>query len=152
MKIHLTLRNESPCKGVGIYRRDALMHLAERVCQGEGHGGDAELSLLFCSDRFIQELNKTYRKQNKATDVLSFSQPKGIFHGVPVLGDIVISLETVERRCEGSRRAMRNEVNLLFCHGLLHLLGLDHDTPAARKIMNDKQALYLFLDPSAAWH
>ena len=49
-----------------------------------------------------------------------------------ILGDIVISLETVERNCNANRSAMRDEIRLLFCHGLLHILGYAHDSEAAR--------------------
>jgi probable rRNA maturation factor len=71
-------------------------------------------------------LNRRYRNKSGPTDVLSFAQDLAN-HGHPeVLGDIVISLETVERFCKGDRVAMRAEVRLLFCHGLLHLLGYDH--------------------------
>lgn len=152
MRVHLTLRNESRRKGNGIYRRDWLVYLAQRVCAGEGLSGEVELSLLFCDDSFIQELNRNYRKKNAPTDVLSFGQSSEQCQGMKVLGDIVISLETVESRCAGDRRAMRNEVDLLVCHGLLHLLGLDHATQTDKETMNKKQAQYLFLDPNKAWH
>ena len=152
MKVHLNLRNESGWKGVGLFRRDALASLAQRVCQGENLSGEAELSLLFCKDAFIQELNRNYRHKNAPTDVLSFSQSKEQFHGIPVLGDIVISLETVARYCEDDRHAMRDEIRLLFCHGLLHLLGLEHQTKADQLIMHQKQALYLYRDLASTWH
>ena len=68
-----------------------------------------------------------------------------------VLGDIVISLETVEARCAGDLPATREEVRLLFCHGLLHLLGFVHDTKSQRARMQAKQAKYLGVAESAAW-
>ena len=151
MKVHLDIRNESTRKH--LYRRDALCRLAKRICLAEGVREAVELSVLLCDDPFIAGLNKTYRNKRGPTDVLSFGQePAGTFHGVRVLGDIVISLETVERHCEGDRAAMRGEVRLLFCHGLLHLLGYTHGSPVGQREMNEKQAQYLGLSTEAAWH
>jgi probable rRNA maturation factor len=119
---------------------------------GENLAGAAELSILFCDDPFITELNRTYRRKNCPTDVLSFAQAsQGASVQTRVLGDIVISLETVERQCAGERAAMRAEVKLLFCHGLLHLLGYTHDSAAERRTMIEKQALYLNITPGDAW-
>lgn len=154
MKIHLLIRNSSQRKR--FHRRDVLQWLADRVCTGEGVQDEVELSLLFCDDAFITDLNRTYRHKDAPTDVLSFGQDaeSSQTSGPRVLGDIVISLETVERHCAGAsdlRLAMRKEVCLLFCHGLLHLLGADHATAQAREAMNAKQAQYLGVTKEAAW-
>ncbi|NIA14125.1 MAG: rRNA maturation RNase YbeY [Nitrospiraceae bacterium] len=144
MTVELIVRNDSTRKG--LYRSDALRRLAQRICAGEGEERDTELSLLLCDDPFIADLNRRYRKRNCPTDVLAFGQvPESLSPaGHPyVLGDIVVSLETVETRCFQDRAAMRQEVRALFCHGLLHLLGCTHDTDAERKAMFDKQDEYL---------
>lgn len=152
MKLELLARNESSRRG--LYRTDNLLRIARRVCEGENLAQDAELSVLFCDDPFIKDLNKQYRGKNMATDVLSFGQlaQAGRRPGAElVLGDIVISLETVEQRYPGDAPAMRDEVRLLFCHGLLHLLGYTHDTLAERDALREKQARYLNIDAGAAW-
>ena len=156
MNVLLRIRNESQRKR--LYRSDALRRLAHRICAGEGVDADAELSVLLCDDPFIRNLNRTYRNKDVPTDVLAFTQPpRQGSPGPTVLGDIVISLEAVERHCANApnrppdRRAMCQELRLLFCHGLLHLLGSDHDTAAARKDMNAKQARYLGITTEAAW-
>lgn len=150
MNIHLAIQQSSTRKR--LYRRDVLERLAARICAGEGvDAAEVEVSVLFCDDPEIQALNKAYRKKNKPTDVLSFEQEPGLVPGVRVLGDIVISLETVEGRGEGDPEAMRADVRLLFCHGMLHLLGYDHATAAERKRMTEKQARYLGIDNQAAW-
>jgi len=152
MKLDVLLRNESSRKG--LYRADVLKRLALRVCEGEGVRQNAELSVLFCDDGTIQDLNRQYRGKNEPTDVLSFGQLAevgGAAEKELVLGDIVISLETVERRYPGDRQAMRDEVRLLFCHGLLHLLGYTHGTAAERNAMRAKQAEYLQVDAGSAW-
>ncbi len=149
MNVHLDLRNESsvrqPC------RRDTLARLAERVCADEGVQDTVELSVLFCDDAFIAGLNQTYRSKEGPTDVLSFGQEVAFTHGLRVLGDIVISLETVARFCGGEREAMGAEVRLLFCHPLLHLLGYTHGSAADQTAMQRKQADYLEIAPDAAW-
>lgn len=147
--MELDIRSESSRKR--LFRSDALRRRAEQICAGEGIRGDVEISLLFCDDAFMASLNKEYRGVSGATDVLSFEQPDLAGPGTRVLGDIVISLETVERRYPGDRNAMRREVYLLFCHGLLHLLGYDHATPSEKKIMTAKQARYLGVPEHAAW-
>lgn len=150
MKVNLAVQQNSTRKR--LYRRDALERLAEKICAGEGvDAAEVEVSVLFCDDAEIKALNKAYRGKNKATDVLSFEQENGPVPGVRVLGDIVISLETVEERGNGSAEAMRADVRLLFCHGMLHLLGYDHATAAERRCMTEKQALYLGVNYDAAW-
>ncbi len=146
----LGVRNESTRKW--LYRRDALRRLALRIGVGEGLSERTEISVLFCDDARMAELNGDYRNEKKPTDVLSFEQGLPAASGRPtVLGDIVISLETVEYNCGGDRALMREEVALLFCHGLLHLLGYDHATKREREEMTDRQARYLGVSQEAAW-
>jgi probable rRNA maturation factor len=149
MPIQLAVLNTSTVKRA--YRRDVLARLADRVLRGEGVDEEAELSLLFCDDATIQELNRQYRNKDVATDVLSFGQPPVPANPVRVLGDIVISLETVTRQAGDDPAARRAEVALLFCHGLLHLLGFDHDTRERQAAMIMKQSEYLGCEPTAAW-
>jgi probable rRNA maturation factor len=150
MPVLVGIRNESIRKR--LYRRAGLLALAERICKGEGLTGTVEVSLLFCDDDFITDLNRRYRRKNSPTDVLSFEQSPSAGMGPRVLGDIVISLETAERNCGGDRALMRDEVNLLFCHGLLHLLGHDHGTAFEKQRMTERQARYLGTSHDAAWH
>ena len=149
MPIHLDIRNDSKRKW--MYRSDVLLSLAKRFCNEEGLEGDIEISLLFCDDPFIKQLNREYRNKNEPTDVLSFTQDRVGVGTLCILGDIVISLETVESHCSSERSAMRDEVRLLFCHGLLHLVGYVHDSPKQRDLMQEKQSQYLGISKEAAW-
>lgn len=160
MKVLLDVRNTSAFRP--RCARETLRRLAERVCAGEGCEGDLELSVLFCDDAFIAGLNGNFRNKRRPTDVLAFPQ-EDTPHGAPrALGDIVISLETVARYCaevlpphtpeRRQAKALRDEVCLLFCHGLLHLLGYDHGDSAERRRMQEKQAQYLGWDLEAAWN
>ena len=149
MAAELRIRNESIRKRV--YRSDVLTRLVNRVLSAESVDEPAEISILFCDDPFMTELNQKYRNKNSATDVLSFEQENVPGQTPQVLGDIIISLETVESNCHSEATAMREEVRMLVCHGLLHLLGYDHGTQEEKTIMHQKQAKYLELSESAAW-
>lgn len=150
MRLRMDIRNESARKR--LYRRDALDRIACGVLEGEGLAkrfGEIEVSVLFCDDPAIRELNRLYRGKDSATDVLSFEQDGP--GAVRVLGDIVISLETVENRFPGDGAAQRAEVRMLFCHGMLHLVGYDHQSEAEQTRMAEKQAHYLNVPLDQAW-
>ncbi|XP_009404551.2 endoribonuclease YBEY, chloroplastic isoform X1 [Musa acuminata AAA Group] len=87
-----------------------------------------ELSVLLCDDGFIQKLNKHWRDVDQTTDVLSMSQhiPE-LGHPILLLGDIVISLETASRQAQERGYTPLDEIRVLMVHGLLHLLGFDHE-------------------------
>lgn len=93
-----------------------------------------EVSLVFCDDAYIQDLNKKYRGKDQSTDVLSFALNEGeepeIVDGPSqvLLGDIIISLETAARQAEEYNHSLEREVAYLTVHGMLHLLGYDHMT------------------------
>ncbi len=85
-------------------------------------GLQGEVSICITSNREMQALNRRFRKNNKATDVLSFpSQTKGM------AGDIAISLEIAASNAEILRHSLATEVKILILHGLLHLAGYDHE-------------------------
>ncbi|XP_073130200.1 endoribonuclease YBEY, chloroplastic-like [Henckelia pumila] len=87
-----------------------------------------ELSVLLCNDEFIKKLNKEWRDEDHATDVLSMSQhiPE-LDLPILMLGDIVISVETAARQAKEREHALIDEIRILVVHGLLHLLGFDHE-------------------------
>ena len=87
-----------------------------------------ELSVLLANDRRIRTLNKKYRGEDRATDVLSFSQNeeenKPNSH---LMGDVVISTVTAKRQAAEHGLTLEEEIVLLLIHGILHLLGFDHE-------------------------
>jgi probable rRNA maturation factor len=88
----------------------------------------SELSILLTGDDEIHQLNQIYRERDRPTDVLSFSQREGEFPGPEaVLGDVVISIETAGRQAAERGHSLRAEILELLAHGLLHLLGFDHE-------------------------
>lgn len=103
-----------------------------------------ELSITFVDDEAIAELNEEHRGLAKPTDVLSFPQLEGeemndIPEGEPLpLGDIVISLERCLLQAEDYGHSFERELGFLTAHGMLHLLGYDHQTPEDEAVMMAK--------------
>ena len=93
----------------------------------------AEISLLFTDNAQIKDLNRTYRGQDKPTNVLSF--PTDADLSVPVLGDIVLAFETVAHEAKQGAIDLRDHISHLLIHGYLHLQGLDHYADADATIM-----------------
>ena len=90
--------------------------------------GDRELTVCLVSDRSIARLNRQYRGKPGPTDILSF--PSG--NGRSYLGDIAISPETARRNAARFGRTLPQELRILVLHGVLHLVGYDHETDNGR--------------------
>jgi len=90
---------------------------------------DSELSILIVDDNKIAKLNKQYLQREGPTNVIAFPIQEGNFRGInrDILGDVVISIETAEREGNGSGIGIRKRFNWLLIHGILHLLGYDHE-------------------------
>jgi probable rRNA maturation factor len=126
-----------------------LQLLTEVVLAGERIGGEYSLNLLITGDDEITQINRAYRSVPLATDVLSFSmlEDKESFvtppDGVLYLGDIVISYDRAAVQATDLGHSVRQEIAELFVHGLLHILGYDHETAGDAAIMADKAETYL---------
>jgi len=92
-------------------------------------GLKGEVTVLLTNDDGIRELNRRFRKKNKATDVLSFPAPSfpGAKPGFRQAGDLAISVETAARQAEEHGHKLTVELRVLLLHGLLHLAGYDHE-------------------------
>jgi probable rRNA maturation factor len=90
---------------------------------------DKEISLSFVDDENIKKLNKQYLGKDKATNVLSFSLQEGEYGNInpQILGDIIISVETAQRDALYGKLTIAQEIDFLIIHGILHLLGYDHE-------------------------
>jgi len=111
----------------------------------EGQSPECELSIILVDNSYIQELNLTYRGYDSPTDVLSFNLQDNIIEeeGERILGDVVVSAEKAEEQAEAFGHTLREEIAFLAVHGILHLLGYDHDTAQTEQEMNEKQELVL---------
>lgn len=90
---------------------------------------EAELSLLLVDDRQIRELNHRFLGRDKPTNVLAFSMREGEYSSLHphLLGDLVISIETAKRQSKQSGLNEMEMLTLLLIHGILHLLGYEHE-------------------------
>ncbi|WP_337287859.1 rRNA maturation RNase YbeY [Candidatus Methylomirabilis sp.] len=113
-----------------------LKKVGETVLVMAGASG-AECGLLLVGDRTMARLNQQYRGIAHSTDVLAFPMREGPFALLSpnLLGDVVISPETADRQAAAAGRPLRDELIALLVHGILHLLGYDHQTPSEAKIM-----------------
>src|SRR3954462_15248252 len=103
---------------------------------------NAELSVLLVGDAEMQCLNRDYRGKDAATDVLAFALREGDGAALhpDVLGDVVICLDTAARQARARRATLADEVRVLLAHGVLHLLGYDHErSPRDARAMFRKQ-------------
>jgi len=105
---------------------------------------ESELSIALVSDKVIHALNRDYRKKDKPTDVLAFAmrEGEGIAMGgashSEVLGDVIISVDTARKQARAHKKTLLEEMTMLLAHGLLHLLGYDHQNDRDERVMNAK--------------
>jgi probable rRNA maturation factor len=109
------------------------------------------LTIVICDNNYIKKINKDYRKKNKPTDVISFAYRENPFHIKSVgannysplqetLGDIYISLEKALENANAYGATFPEEMRRLIAHGILHLIGYDHERSRKdKKIMQDKE-------------
>lgn len=155
LRMQLDLINDQDRIVVTPEMEDMILTVLETAWKLEGRTSSPEISVVLCDDERIRELNRTYRGIDRPTDVLSFSQTE-LGEGeeiIPVarvqgegdflLGDIVISLERAAAQAAEYGHSLFREVGYLAVHGLLHLLGYDHRTPAEREIMRQKEEAVL---------
>ena len=122
----------------------ALDRMATRALQLEAVPAPAELSIVFVDDAAIQVLNRDYRATDAPTDVLSFAQGEGAEFATPEgearhLGDVIVSAETARRQAAENGITLDDEVAHLVVHGILHLLGYDHEDPPDAEAMRARE-------------
>ena len=117
---------------------EGLVELARATLLGEGMGR-VELSVSFVEDAEMEELHVRYMDEAGPTDVLSFPLDDEEHDGVRVLGDVVIAPAVAARNSPQDPAA---ELRLLLVHGILHVLGYDHETPDERAEMWTRQERY----------
>ncbi|MFQ5578846.1 MAG: rRNA maturation RNase YbeY [Anaerolineae bacterium] len=115
-----------------------------------GGPATAGVTVVITSDEAVRALNRQYRGLDAPTDVLSFEAAGDDGFVVagergPYLGDVIIAAPTASAQARAAGHTPAEEMTLLAVHGILHLLGFDHDTPARKKIMWQQQAQILRL-------
>ena len=113
---------------------------------------NAEVSVVLADDAAVHALNRRYRRMDKPTDVLSFSQQEPAAEGPPqpdlpgmppVLGDVIISVDTAARQAAEHGVTLEQELALLTVHGILHLLGYEDETEAGAQQMRLREQAIL---------
>ena len=140
MRASLTIQRENNAPLPAAEDRRLLRRAAKEALLAAGCTRDGEISLLFTDNEGIQALNRAYRDKDQPTDVLSFALAEGedaAFSLPPagplMLGDIVISYEKAAAQAEAYGHSVQRETVFLFVHGMLHLLGYDHEQGEAEE-------------------
>ena len=91
---------------------------------------DGEISILIVDDPQIEELNQQYLNREGPTNVIAFAMREGEFADLSphLLGDVVISMDTAAKEAQIAATSMERRFNELLVHGVLHLMGFDHET------------------------
>ncbi|MBT3924064.1 MAG: rRNA maturation RNase YbeY [Nitrospina sp.] len=141
--MEILITNE--CPGIKVNTREIKLQIGKILDSLDCK--DHEISILFTGDQGIRELNHQFRGIDRPTDVLSFPQlaegePEP--PGAPVLGDVAISLETARHQSEDHGLSLEEEQTLLLIHGILHLLGYDHEVSGQEEERMRKKTRELF--------
>lgn len=105
-----------------------------------------EIELILIHDDEMAQINQEFRGINKTTDVLSF--PSDPFPNAP-LGSIVISVDKVQSVAKELEHSEEDEIALLFIHGMLHLLGMDHETDSGEMRLKEESLINTFNLPTS---
>ena len=98
-----------------------------------------DLSIIFCSDPYILDINQRYLQHDYFTDIITFDYCEGKV----LSGDLFISIDTVRENAAEYGASFEEELNRVMVHGLLHLIGYDDHTPAEQQEMRGKEDYYL---------
>ncbi len=133
-----------------------LQSVAEQVLIAQGASSDVELSLVIASSERVQQLNRDYLGEDEPTDVLAFAMlpelpvegeletdfplfitpPDGMLH----LGEVIVSYPQAVIQAEEHHHSVKREIAILIIHGVLHLIGYDHEEPEPERQMQAREA------------
>ena len=126
-----------------------LRGVAEQVLIAQDAGFGVEMGLVITSQERVRQLNRSYRGKDEPTDVLAFSireeidaelppfaqPPDGVLH----LGEVIISYPQAVIQAEERQHSVKREIAVLIIHGVLHLLGYEHDKPELERQMRTRE-------------
>ena len=126
-----------------------LQSVAEQALVAQNAGSWVELGLVITSQERVQRLNLSYLGRDAPTDVLAFSAleeigadlppfvtpPDGVLH----LGEVIISYPQAVMQAKEHRHSIKREIAILIIHGILHLLGYEHDKPELKRLMSARE-------------
>ena len=132
----------------GLVNEDWAKRIARQVLKAEGVAPPYEVSLVFTDSETVQQLNRDYRGVDRPTDVLAFYMlskkeadsafalpPDDVLH----LGEVIISYPQAVEQAKEQGHSIEKEMALLIIHGILHLLGYDHEEPGDESEMRPRE-------------
>ena len=127
-----------------------LQSIAQQVLVAQGVGAEVEMGLVIATQQRVQQLNRDYLGRDEPTDVLAFSTREEIgadlppfvppTNGVLHLGEVIISYPQAVIQAEEHQHSVKKELAILIIHGVLHLLGYEHDKPELKRQMRAREA------------
>ena len=143
LNLQLSIHIEEPF--THLVDKEWLGKAVETTLAATGVGELVDIGLVIASDDTVRDLNRSYRGVDASTDVLAFAlsisssddseqfalPPDNILH----LGEVIISYHQAQRQAEEQHHSVERELALLVAHGVLHLLGYDHEKPEAEQSM-----------------
>lgn len=116
----------------------ARLKRAAQLAQARGGNARGGLTILLASDAKLKALNTTFRGKDKATNVLSFPARRGDY-----LGDVAIAYGVTTKEARAGKKSFADHATHLAVHGVLHLLGYDHETARAARVMEPLETAIL---------
>jgi probable rRNA maturation factor len=148
MEINILIDNEYKTQVKSVW----LKNLARQIQTAENVSVKSEMGLVITGDEQIHKLNLKYLDEDRPTDVLSFPMneqldaapvfvkvPDGKIH----LGEIIISFPQAVKQAEEHKHSVQREITILLIHGILHLLGYDHDIAEREQTMHKRESAIL---------
>ena len=111
--------------------------------------GAGNINFIFCSDNYLQKINKQYLGKTTLTDVISFELPPPGFKQVPenplVFGDVFISIDRIKENHKRYKTIFAKELKRVMIHGVLHLIGFNDKSKEEKLLMRQKENTYIDL-------
>jgi len=132
---------EISCKMLNYLANDAEITSLSKLNSYDLSKIALNIDILICDDAKIREINKQYRNKDSVTDVLSFAlfadseENRIITDNQIFLGQIIISAETAQRQADEDKKSLEEEIIFLLSHGILHLMGFDHQDEESLEFM-----------------
>ncbi len=121
-----------------------IQKLIANIFENEGLTPDTILNIVFTDNAYIHELNKRFLDRDLPTDVLSFNvHTEYLPSELHILGDVYISVEKADQQAEQFHVQLQDELERLVIHGILHLIGYEHDDPEQQEKMETLTEKYL---------
>lgn len=133
-KIDFFFEDTEPLKLKKTHIKKYVKHLIDSEIKKTG-----DISVIFCSDKYLLDMNKKYLKHNYYTDIITFNYVEGD----TISGDLFISIDRVKENALKFHSGWKKELYRVIFHGILHLVGYNDKTPEESKKIREKEDMYL---------